>query len=79
VTVVAANGSTAVVAAARREQAEDDEPPHASIVSRPCTPECRFHATAITELARMSVTRFDRFYEPLLVGLLAAVVFYGTL
>jgi len=25
------------------------------------------------------VTRFDRFYEPLLVALIAAVVFYGTL
>jgi hypothetical protein len=30
-------------------------------------------------VAPSHVTRFDRFYEPLLVALLAAVVFYGTL
>jgi hypothetical protein len=30
-------------------------------------------------LARIRVTRFDRFYEPLLVALIAAVVLYGTL
>jgi hypothetical protein len=30
-------------------------------------------------VAPSDVTRFDRFYEPFLVALLAVVVFYGTL
>jgi hypothetical protein len=39
----------------------------------------RIHATRGRGAARITVTRFDRFYEPLLVVLVAAIVFYGTL
>jgi hypothetical protein len=39
----------------------------------------RFVATAGKALARNDVTRFDRFYEPLLVVLIACIVLYGTL
>jgi hypothetical protein len=49
------------------------------MVSRAYTPEPRIAATGPPGAARIPVTRFDRFYEPLLVVLIAVVVFYGTL
>ena len=39
----------------------------------------RMIATSAAGAARCCVTRFDRFYEPMLVVLLAAIVLYGTL
>jgi hypothetical protein len=49
------------------------------MVSRRLARDGRIRATGGTRAARIPVTRFDRFYEPLLVVLLAAVVLYGTL
>jgi hypothetical protein len=76
---VGARGTPIISTRSKHARQRDHQPPHPWIVSRAYTLEPRIGATGPPGAVRIPVTRFDRFYEPLLVVLIAAVVFYGTL
>ena len=81
---MAARRRAVVAAASCTERQQQHHPTHTSMVPGTVQPRERVQllglcATRPRSAALVTVTRFDRFYEPLLVVLIAAVVFYGTL